>query len=179
MKEALLRRTRLVLPLALLSGCVGVASTSISAPRPAIQPIAAAFTCAPDPGLLHEQAALLDEVNDERRAAGLRPVRYNDRLAAAAHGQACDNAQRGSLDHIGSDGSRPGVRALRAGYDYKMVAENLGLGFHSAPQAMFYWMRSPGHRKNVLAADATDAALGLTVSRAGQRAWVLVMGRQR
>ena len=170
-------RPSLALPLALLSGCVTVTSTS--APRPSVQPIAAAFSCASDPGLASEQTALLAEINAERRAAGLRPVRPDPRLSAAAHGQACDNAQRGALDHIGSDGSRPGVRALRAGYDYRMVAENLGLGFHSAPQAMFYWMRSPGHRKNVLAADATDAALGLTVSRAGQRTWVLMMGAPR
>lgn len=172
-----MHRTFLALPLVLLAGCVGVTSTA--APRPAVQPLAPAFSCPADPGLAREQVALLEEVNRERRAAGLRPVRMDFRLAAAAHGHACDTAQREALAHEGSDGSRPGVRALRAGYDYRMVAENLGLGFHSAPQAMFYWTRSPGHRKNVLAPDATDAALGLTTTADGQRAWVLMLGTAR
>ncbi len=172
-----MRRPYLVLPLALLAGCAS--ATSSAAQRPGVPPASSAHGCAADPGLAQEQAALLAEVNEERRAHGLRPLRTNYLLAAAAHGHACDNARRGSLAHVGSDGSRPGVRALRAGYDYKMVAENLGMGFHSAQQAMFYWMRSPGHRKNVLAPDAVDAALGLTVSQAGQRTWVLMMGRAR
>jgi uncharacterized protein YkwD len=169
---------RLVAPLVLLTGCVGVVTTT-SAPRPAVQPLPAAFSCAPDPGLAAEQAALIGAVNAERQAAGLGTVRANPVLAAAAHGHACDNARQAVLSHTGSDGTRPGQRALRAGYDYRLVAENLGLGFHSAPQAMFYWMRSPGHRDNVLAPQVTDAALGLTVTASGQRAWVLMLGKQR
>ncbi len=169
---------RLVFPLIALTGCVGVVTTT-SAPRPAVQPLPLAFSCAPDPGLAFEQAALIDGINAERRAAGLGPVRANPVLAAAAHSHACDNARQSALSHQGSDGTRPGQRALRAGYDYRMVGENLGLGFHSAPQAMFYWMRSPGHRDNVLAPQVTEAALGLTVAGNGQRAWVLMLGRQR
>lgn len=169
---------RLVFPLVALTGCVGVVTTT-SAPRPAVQPLPTAFSCAPDPGLWQEQADLIDGINAERRAAGLAPVRANPVLATAAHAHACDNARRSTLSHEGSDGTRPGQRALRVGYDYRMVAENLGLGFHSAPQAMFYWMRSPGHRDNVLARQATDAALGLTVAGNGQRTWVLMLGTPR
>lgn len=172
-----MHRPSLVVSLALLTGCVSVTSTS--APRPSVLSMAPAYTCSADPALMQEQATLLAEINRARADAGLRPVRLDARLAAAAHSHACDNAQRAFLGHEGSDGSRPGIRALRAGYDYRMVAENLGLGFHSAPQAMFYWMRSPGHRKNVLAADATEAALGLTTTSAGQLTWVLMMGTPR
>lgn len=169
---------RLVLPMVLLTGCVGVVTTT-SAPRPAVQALPAAFACAADPGLATEQAALLAEINRERRAAGLGPVRASPVLAVAAHGHACDTARQSALSHTGSDGTRPGQRALRVGYDYRLVAENLGLGFHSAPQAMFYWMRSPGHRDNVLAPQVTEAALGLTVAGSGQRAWVLMLGAHR
>lgn len=199
-----MHRLRLVLPAALLSGCVAVTTTS--APRPAMQELAGptgdltvlTFAAAPgdtrapgaapratgagcfaDPEHLSEQMQLLDEINRERRNHGLAAVRLEPRLGQAAHGHACETAQRNMLSHQALDGSRPGQRALRAGYDYRMVVENLGLGFHSAGQAMFYWMRSPGHRKNVLAPEARHAALGLTMTERGQRAWVLMMGKTR
>lgn len=140
---------------------------------------AAPGSCTLDPGHLAEQMALLDEINLTRRQHGLGPVRVEHRLGQAALGHACETARINLLSHAAQDGSRPGQRALRAGYDYRVVVENLGLGFHSAGQAMFYWMRSPGHRENILEPRATDAALGLTMTSGGQRAWVLMMGRTR
>lgn len=200
-----MHRLRLVLPAALLSGCVAVTTTS--APRPAVQdfvPVAGDMTqltfaapgafapagpaavpaaqggaCIADPEQVAQQMALLDAINAERRNHGLSPVRLESRLANAAHGHACESARINRISHQAQDGSRPGHRALRAGYDYRTVVENLGLGFHSAGQAMFYWMRSPGHRKNVLAPEVRDAALGLTMTSGGQRAWVLMMGSTR
>lgn len=200
-----MHRLRLALPAALLSGCVAVTTTS--APRPAapefapapanmaqltfaapgafaparqnILPAAPGSGCIADPEQVAQQMALLDAINTERRNHGLAPVRVEARLANAAHGHACESARINRISHQAQDGSRPGHRALRAGYDYRMVVENLGLGFHSAGQAMFYWMRSPGHRKNVLAPEARDAALGLTMTSGGQRAWVLMMGKTR
>lgn len=176
----------LALPL-LAAGCVSVSMTA--APRPSVVlpsaphaiPAAAAAVpgCAADPGLAAEQAALIAEINRERARHGLGPVRAHPVLGTAAHRFACETASRGALSHTGNDGSRPGQRALQAGYDYRAVYENLGLGFHSAPQAMFYWMRSPGHRDNVLATRASDAALGLALTPQGQRAWVLMMGMER
>lgn len=169
---------RLALPLALLAGCVGTV-TATSAPRPAVQPLPPAFSCAADPGRKAEEARLLADINRERAAYGLGLVRVSPVLATAAQGHACDTAQKSALSHTGSDGTRPGQRALRVGYDYRMIAENLGLGFHSAPQAMFYWMRSPAHRANVLAPEVTEAALGLATAGNGQRAWVLMLGSHR
>lgn len=176
----------IALPL-LAAGCVSVTMTAT--PRPSVVlpaaphalPAAAAAVpgCPADPALAAEQAALIGEINRERARQGLGPVRANPVLGQAAHRFACETARRGALSHTGNDGSRPGQRALQAGYDYRAVYENLGLGFHSAPQAMFYWMRSPGHRDNVLARQASDAALGLALTPQGQRAWVLMMGQER
>lgn len=167
---------------------VALAVTASCAPQPSpraaqtiktFAPTRAAANCASDPGVTYEQRALLAEVNRERAANGLGPVTFSRILANAAHSHACDQSRIGAISHTGPDGSRPGQRAMRAGYDYKIVTENLGLGFHSAGQAMFYWMRSPGHRKNVLNAHVTEAALGLTVGRTGQRTWVLMLGDER
>ena len=180
--------TPIVLALPLLAaGCVSVTTTAT--PRPAVvlppapQAMPAAASpmpgCAADPGLAAEQAALIAEINRERSHQGLAPVRAHPVLGQAAHAYACETARRGALSHTGDDGSRPGQRALGAGYDYRVVYENLGLGFHSAPQAMFYWMRSPGHRDNVLAPPAEDVALGLVRTGQGQRAWILMMGAAR
>lgn len=135
--------------------------------------------CNSDPLHGAEQRALLREINRTRADHGLRPVSYNDRLARAAHDHACTNARAGRISHTGPGGTRPGHRAHRAGYDYRIVAENLGLGFHGAQQAMFYWMRSPGHRDNVLKPQVDEAALGLVRTERGQLTWVLLLGKER
>ncbi len=50
----------------------------------------------------------------------------------------------------GSDGSRPGDRARRAGYSSDGVAENIHQGQRDARSAFNGWMKSPPHRKNLL-----------------------------
>lgn len=175
---------RLALPLATLLALGACADAPVSRGNAEITQIrnVANWTparCSPDPQQAREQQLLLDEINRTRQSHGLGPVRYEPRLAAAAHEHACANARAGEISHTGPGGTRPGHRALRAGYDYRIVAENLGLGFHGARQAMFYWMRSPGHRSNVLKPEVRDAALGLTLTKAGQRTWVLMLGKTR
>lgn len=171
-----MRRLRFVITL-LLSGCV--TTPPPPAPPHAIARPGFVSNCAIDPGLAAEQAVLLAEINRERRAHGLRPVATAQRLGLAAQDYACITAQRNVLDHRGPDGTRAGDRAARAGYAFRLVGENLGLGFHHAREAMFYWMRSPSHRNNVLTPQMTEAALGLAQTANGRRAWVLLLGHPR
>lgn len=167
-----------------LAACAPASVAPVSRAQPVlinIQPVAnwAPARCAADPALEHEQPQLIAEINRSRQDHGLGAVRYDPRLAAAAQEHACDNAQAGAISHTGPGGTRPGQRALRAGYDYRIVVENLGLGFNDAAQAMFYWMRSPGHRDNLLNPQVHDAALGLTLTAKGQKVWVLMLGQSR
>ncbi len=116
---------------------------------------------------------MLDAVNAQRRAHRLAPLAFDGRLAETAAVQARDLARRGELDHRGSDGSSAGDRAIRAGYRWSVIAENLALTSSSSPRVVVgLWMRSPGHRRNLLNPQVTQ----MGVARV-RRIWVLVLAR--
>lgn len=88
--------------------------------------------------------------NLERRKAGLSPLRFNAQLAAAAQAHSEDMARHRRMSHVGSNGSTAAQRIKGAGYRGRTLAENVANG-HSSPEAVVSgWMRSPGHRKNIL-----------------------------
>ncbi len=118
--------------------------------------------------------AMLDAVNSQRRALGRSVVTLDARLTEAAAVQARDLARRGVLDHRGSDGSTVGDRVTRAGYRWSVVAENLArMGTTSARPVVAAWMKSTGHRRNLLKPDVTQ----IGVAHVGH-VWVLVLGRR-
>jgi uncharacterized protein YkwD len=67
---------------------------------------------------LNPQAALT-EINTFRRKNGVRPLVLDARLSRAAAMQSKDQARRGRMSHVGSDGSSAKDRANRAGYRAK------------------------------------------------------------
>ena len=58
-------------------------------------------------------------------------------------------ARNSFLAHTGSDGSNPGERATRAGYDWNLVAENVASGQTSADDIAATWLDSAGHCANL------------------------------
>lgn len=89
---------------------------------------------------------------------------------AAAHGS--DMRRNGFFSHQGSDGSTIGDRALRNGYNYCLIAENIAVGQRTAKRVTQAWIKSRGHRRNMLNSDVTE----IGVIQAGKY-WVMVLGR--
>lgn len=89
-------------------------------------------------------------VNQERAEAGCKPVTVNSRLTSAAQKHSQDQADTGTMTHVGSDGSTLGQRITRAGYTWRKVGENVASGTTSPEYAMQMWMDSDAHRKNIL-----------------------------
>ncbi len=134
--------------------------------------------CARAPGAELAETRVLALVNAERSAAGLGALRAAPRLASIAQGFACENARRGGIGHVGTDGSTLAERLDRGGYRWWTAAENTGLGFADSPERMVaFWMNSPLHRENLLNPDVTEAGLGLTGD--ARPAWVLDLARPR
>lgn len=71
-------------------------------------------------------------------------------LDEAARIHAGDMAQNSFLAHTGSDGSNPGERATRAGYEWRVVAENIAAGQTSADDIAATWLESSGHCANLM-----------------------------
>lgn len=79
-----------------------------------------------------------------------RPLKRSAALDEAARIHASDMAQNSFLAHTGSDGGNPGDRATRAGYEWRVVAENIAAGQTSAEDIAATWLDSPGHCENLM-----------------------------
>jgi uncharacterized protein YkwD len=120
------------------------------------------------------QAAVIDNVNAQRARSGLPPLRASGALMEAAQRHACDNAGRNKMSHKGSNGSNVGQRARNAGYDWRLVNENVAAGFNGPGSVVSGWMGSRGHRVNILAHGTRNIGVGLAYSASGQSHWVMV-----
>jgi len=148
----------------LLAGCTSVALVS---PEYAARPVER----------LNQQAALA-RINAFRAKHGVKPLALDARLSRAAHLQSADQAGRGRITHYGRDGSRPKDRAARAGYPARIAAENVASGQKSFADAMYYWERSTGHRRNLLRANVTAAGVGMAKAETGRAYWTLLLGAE-
>ncbi|MEU7710598.1 CAP domain-containing protein [Micromonospora chalcea] len=113
-------------------------------------------------------------VNQERAKAGCKALTVNAKLNLAAQRHSQDQADHKKMDHNGSDGSKPWDRVKRAGYNYSMVGENVAWGYQSAAEVMDGWMKSEGHRKNILNCGYTQIGMGL--ARSNGPYWTQVFG---
>jgi len=121
-----------------------------------------------------------DIINQYRVDNGLKPLRLNADLSAAAKAHARDLAKWDRISHYGSDGSNPWDRVKRTGYRAKLAAENVGTGQIDFEEVMRGWKASPGHNKNLLLADAEEMGLALVNDPKTEfkSFWTLVLGSQ-
>ncbi|MEV6781715.1 CAP domain-containing protein [Streptomyces sp. NPDC051098] len=118
-----------------------------AAPKPAAPKPATPKPAAPVSGDVARVVAL---VNSERGKAGCAPVKSNAKLAKAAQDHSKDMAAHRNMSHTGSDGSEPGQRITRAGYQWSTYGENVAYGYDTPESVMAGWMASPGHKRNIL-----------------------------
>ena len=93
--------------------------------------------------------AIVAAMNRERTSRGLRPLRLNDRLSLAANDRMGDMFAKNYFAHVSPDGLQPFVWAKHRGYRYRLIGENLAVGYRGTA-VVDGWMRSPGHRENIL-----------------------------
>ncbi|WP_164992571.1 CAP domain-containing protein [Streptomyces sp. L2] len=104
---------------------------------------------------------ILQLVNKERAAAGLHPLTLNATLSKAAQAHSDEMARTGLYSHTGPNGSSPGDRIQRAGYRWSMWAENIHHRQGSPEAIMADWMKSPGHRANILNPRLKEIGIGV------------------
>ncbi len=107
------------------------------------------------------------ELNAVRTTRGLSALRFSSALSAAALAHSRDMARRGYFSHTSKDGTPFDRRVRRyyraAGFRTWAVGENLiwAAGELSAETAIRTWMRSRGHRLNMLSARWREIGLGI------------------
>lgn len=97
----------------------------------------------------HEHQEILEAMNRERAAHGLGPLRLNTALSEAAGDRIGDMFAKRYFAHVSPDGLNPFTWAARRGYRYRLIGENLAVGY-GGTRVVDGWMRSPGHRENIL-----------------------------
>lgn len=106
--------------------------------------------------------------NDERIEAGLSPLTWDASLAAIARAHSADMLARNYFEHVNPEGCSSSCRATNAGYSWRMIGENIymthGYAYGAAEEAETVvegWMRSPGHKANILGAKYTHSGVGV------------------
>lgn len=120
-------------------------------------------------------AEVVSRTNAERAKAGCPALTAESRLTKAAQAHTEDMAARGVLAHDSAKGS-PGDRIKAAGYRASSWAENIASGQSSASAVVGAWMRSPGHRANILNCGLRDIGVGFAKGRNGTPFWTQDFG---
>ncbi|MBI1945081.1 MAG: CAP domain-containing protein [Deltaproteobacteria bacterium] len=88
------------------------------------------------------------------------PLRVDVHLVAAARAHGADMAVNGYFAHESQDGTTPFQRMDQAGYTAFAAAENIAAGQRSPAEVVEAWRTSPGHCRNLYAADLNEVGVG-------------------
>lgn len=110
-------------------------------------------------------------------------LNWNPLLDQAAIGHARAMASEGFFDHIDPQGRTVGQRVRQAGYQWRVVGENLAAGQRSVDEAVQGWLLSDSHCNILL--DARFTEFGLARVNSGKPMdpygsyWALVVAQPR
>lgn len=106
---------------------------------------------------------LFEQINRDRVAAGLVPLAWDPIALAMARRHAARMHALGFMGHVAPDGEDLTARVKAAGLPARETFENVGL-IDGPGRGHLAFMRSPGHRKNLLAERARRGAVGVVAN---------------
>lgn len=125
------------------------------------------------------ESAVLTLTNVRRAAVGCRPLRFNRELRTAARRHSARMAYANTMSHQLAGEPRLGRRVTQAGYRrWRIVAENIAVGFTQSKYVMGAWWASPSHRRNITDCRLRELGVGVVVLN-GQTWWTQNFGRRR
>jgi uncharacterized protein YkwD len=136
-----------------------------------------------DATLFRDELKILYLVNLQRREAGLPPLAWNAEMTEAARWFARDAIEAmgaGYCGHTDSLGRSSGQRIRAAGYTGQgKTAENSMCGYMPPEDTVRGWMKSTGHRANILDPGLREAGAGYYRNAGGSGYAVLDLGADR
>ena len=120
----------------------------------------------PSLGQTTQEKQLFDELNADRKDAGLPPLKWDERLAEAARQHSKLMANRNQLGHVLQGEPAVAERLAATGIHFNRSGENVGYNskFDDITNA---WMHSPPHRQNMLSPDYDTVGIGVAKSEDG------------
>ena len=111
-----------------------------------------------------EARQIVELANEARAAARAGPLRWDTALATAARQHCLRMAAEGPISHRYGGEADVSERAGEAGAHFSLIEENVALG--PTPAAIHdAWMRSPGHRTNLLNPAVDRVGVAVVASR--------------
>ena len=104
--------------------------------------------------------SLYEAVNHERKAHGLRTLKWDHGLAVAARKHAQEMARRRAVEHRFPDEPSLPSRATKTGARFISISENV-VQAASAKLAHSEFMHSPNHKANILDRDVDSIGIGV------------------
>ncbi|MEQ4719085.1 CAP domain-containing protein [Nonomuraea sp. B19D2] len=107
---------------------------------------------------VEEEAVRL--TNEARAKKGCRPLVHDPKLHLAAERHSADMGARNRLTHDSSNGRTFDQRIKAVGFSASAIAENIAQGHPTARAVVNAWLKSPGHRANMLNCSFTHIGVG-------------------
>lgn len=104
----------------------------------------------PEKQSIPEAQAVVDLVNKQRQANGLKPLSVDWELARVAQYKAKDMHDNKYFSHTSPIYGSPHKMIKDFGISYKSSGENIAQGQKTANEVMNSWMNSSGHKANIL-----------------------------
>lgn len=138
-------------------------------------------------GLASRARDLVNAARARPRVCGIRkfvatnPVTLDATLGRVAEAHAQDMARHRSMSHTGSDGSSAAERVTRAGYAWRVVAENVASGQTRVEEVVQTWLESPGHCANLMNPDVREMGMAFAFDASSDAGtyWVQVLAARR
>jgi len=89
-------------------------------------------------------------VNAEREVAGLQPLRLDPELSRVARLKSQDFVTGGYFSHDSPTYGSPFAMMKQFGFTYRSASENIAQGYRTPEAVHEAWMKSPGHRRNIM-----------------------------
>lgn len=115
-----------------------------------------------------EQISLLELHNKERTSRGYKTLILDEKLCEYAQAHAKKMAKTGDLYHSSMNDLQ------EVNEDANWVAENIAWGQISEQDVVISWMKSTGHRWNILGSGFTRVGFGLTKDSKDRIYWCAV-----
>jgi uncharacterized YkwD family protein len=103
---------------------------------------------------------VVDLVNQERGKAGLKDLRMRDDLNKVAETKSADMVNKRYFSHQSPTYGSPFDMLKRFGISYRTAGENIAQGQRTPGEVVDAWMKSPGHRQNILNAQFDSIGVG-------------------
>ncbi|HWI55519.1 MAG TPA: CAP domain-containing protein [Desulfobacteria bacterium] len=106
-------------------------------------------------------------VNAVRKKAGLWPLEIDANLTKAAREKSKDMSDNNYFCHVSPTHGTPQEMIKSFGFSCRWSGENIASGFPNPEMTFKEWMKSPGHRFNILKPEYTHTGVGYFYSRQG------------